>query len=121
VPDKSLPLPLPENSITTTFHKFYEYLVISTGIPFSPERSRRGSERRNLDYPVISTERSEWRNLSKQLQSFRLILAPFTKCCTRGVIPASLFSRLSFDRRCRGPCLLLDECLIPRFSAKNTW
>jgi hypothetical protein len=32
--------------------------------------------------PVISTERSEWRNLSNQVPSFYPILAPFTKCCT---------------------------------------
>jgi len=56
-----------KRSDSTAFHKFY-------------------------DYSVISTERSEWRhvakrrarngNLSKQLQSFCLIVAPFTKSCT---------------------------------------
>jgi len=46
-----------KRSDSTAFHKFY-------------------------DYSVISTERSEWRNLSKQLQSSCLIVAPFTKSCT---------------------------------------
>jgi oligopeptide transport system ATP-binding protein len=86
---------------STAFHKFYDYLV-------------------------ISTERSEWRNLSKQIQSFCPIVAPFTRCCNRpcGEPPSALNppSGCAFHPRCpqrQTDCVKQTPPLKERINHKN--